>query len=89
MWQGLDRLLHTKKPAGPWNEADVRHWVNQYLMQETKSNDLYCESASGGQLIVRVASALLKQEVLLLEYDLKRLLKDQGQWLLTELIVRY
>lgn len=89
MWQGLDRLLHTKKSGGPWSEADVRHWVNQFLTREVKSSDLYCESAGGGQVVVRVASALLKQEVLLLEYDLRRSLKEQGQRQLTELIVRY
>ncbi len=89
MWQGLGRLLQTKKPPGRWSEADVRHWVNQFLAREVKSSDLYCESASGGQVVVRVASALLKQEVLLLEYDLRRLLKEQGQWQLTELVVRY
>lgn len=89
MWQELGGLLQTKKSAGPWSEGDVRHWVNQFLTHEVKSSDLYCESASGGQLVVRVSSALLKQEVLLLEYDLKRSLKEQGQWMLTELVVRY
>lgn len=89
MWQGLDRLFRARKSAGPWSEADVRYWVNQFLAQEVKSNDVYCESASAGQLVVRVTSALLKQEVLLLEYDLRRALKEQGQWHLTELVVRY
>lgn len=89
MWQGLGGLLQTKKSAGPWSEGDVRHWVNQFLAQEVKSSQIYCESARGGQLVVRVTSALLKQEVLLLEYDLRRALKEQGQWVLTELRVRY
>lgn len=89
MWHELDHLFRARTSAGPWSEADVRHWVNQFLAREVKSNEVYCESASAGQLVVRVGTALFKQEVLLLEYDLKRALKEQGQWHLTELLVRY
>lgn len=89
MWEGLDGLLHARKAGSPWSEVDVRHWVTRYLAAELKSDEVYCESAHAGQLVVRVGTALFKQEVLLLEYDLKRLLSEQGQWRLTELVVRY
>lgn len=89
MWQGLNHLLRQKKTERQWQEVDVRHWVTQYLAAELKSPEVYCESATAGQVIVRVGSALLKQEVLLLEYDLQQQLKRRGRWQLKNLTVRY
>ena len=87
MFEPLSGLFEKRQENTVWHEEDVRHMVTRYLQERLKSSALHCQSASGGNVVVRVQGAALKQEVLLLRYDLGRLLENDAQFKLQDLRV--
>lgn len=69
------------------DEVDIRQLAERYLRRQVASEAVYCAQARHGRVVIRVASALLHHEVLLLEYDLATLLKEEAAFSLTELLV--
>jgi len=70
------------------DEVDVKHFVTRYLQAELGSTQVVCEEINNHKAVVRVPSAILAQEVYLLEYDLAQLLKEQANFKLKKLKVK-
>ena len=63
--------IHTIFSETPqqWDAADVRDFVQEFLRRELKTEALYCDAVRSKTAYVRAGSAALRQEVLLLEFD--------------------
>jgi len=70
------------------SEAETRHFVEQWWHKELKDEAVFCESVSGGEVVARVTSALLAQEVYVREYDLGQALQESCGFELKGLRVR-
>lgn len=69
------------------DEIDIRQLIERYVRAQVASVAVYCAQARDGRVVVRVPSALLRHEVLLLEYDLGVLLQREADFALGELTV--
>lgn len=65
-----------------WEEADIRQYVQRYLQEHLRSEEVYCERARHGGVAVRVASAAMRQAALLLEFELARDLQRDTEFIL-------
>lgn len=77
--------LFTSKANATWHDADVKHFVQEYLRRATRSEQIYCQNTGIGRIVVRVGSPVLYQEVRLLEYDLQRALEREAHYSLKKL----
>ena len=71
-----------------WQAEDVRHYIQQYLRRELKTEQLYCDELTTGVARVRVATPATAHAAHLLEYDLARDLRDDTKQELKQLKVR-
>lgn len=85
MTESLGNLLRRKR-TWEWDEVDVRHFVQNWLRQETHTQELYCERVREGKVYVRAVSPAVRQAVRLLEYDLRLVLREQADFTLEELV---
>jgi hypothetical protein len=69
------------------DETDVRHFVERYLAQQVGSGTVVCEEARDGRIVVRAREALVRQEIGLLEWDLRQALEREADFTLRELTV--
>jgi len=69
------------------DETDIRHYIERHLRELLKTPNIYCEKLKGGRAVLKVPTALLRQEVYLLEYDLAQLLKKEAEYKLKGLKV--
>lgn len=59
-------------PAPKGSEIDVRHYIQNYLRAQIKSEAVYCESVSSGVVVVAVSSPTAQQEAYLLRAEVAR-----------------
>lgn len=85
MFEKINFLFKNEKPL--WDSVDVQHWVQRYLQEETKSDQILCENVVRDCISIRVGTSSLHQEVILLEYDLKKKLKTMTGFELKKLKV--
>lgn len=78
MFQSLSSLF--SQAPRELSEADIRHFIETWLQEQTGGEGIVCQRANGQVAEVRVSSPALQQEVLLLEYDLKRETKRETQF---------
>lgn len=69
------------------DETDRRHFIQSFLRGLLHTEALYCEHAHHGVVVVRVGSATLRQEVILLQHDVACMLEREFGFLLTTLRV--
>jgi hypothetical protein len=81
MLQPVSKLFQ-REGSAPLDEIDIRHFIERYLKKELATQEIVCERLKDGQAVVRVPSALLRQEVYLLEYDMALLLKKEANYTL-------
>jgi hypothetical protein len=86
VFQPLASLFRDKKRAS-WQEGDIKYFIQDYLRRTTRSDQLYCQAVNNGRATVQVSSPMLQQEVRLLEYDLRQVLKSEANYRLKELQV--
>ncbi|MBI4022445.1 MAG: hypothetical protein HY372_03735 [Candidatus Andersenbacteria bacterium] len=79
--------LFKRRGQGALDEIDIRQLAERFVRRQMDSSAVYCERARGGHVVMRVPSALLQHEVLLLEYDIATLLKQEADFTLRELSV--
>lgn len=85
MFHPLQSLFrHTK--IG-WEEVDIKYYMERYLHTKVKSDQLYCEKVHGGVAVVRVGSATLQQEIMLLEFDIRREVLAATNYRIRQLVV--
>ncbi len=85
MFQPLHNFFH--KELLPWDESDLKYAVQSWLREQTGSDQILCQSVQKGQIAIRVISPALRQEVGVLEYDLRKMLQDKYQYELTSVVV--
>ena len=61
-----------------WQPQDLKLLVQEWLRRELQTDALYCEEVMDGRAVIRAVSPLLRQEVLLREYELLVFVKEQG-----------
>lgn len=76
MLQPISHLFNEKKFV--WDKTDTRHFVQAWLRERLKTEELYCEQVAGGQATIRAESPADRMMVLVLEYDLNQALKEAG-----------
>lgn len=86
MWQSLSSLFSDKEKL-TWQEVDIKYFIQDYLRQMIKSDQVFCHSVQGGQAVVYSVSPVLQQEIRLLEYDLRRVVKTHTGYTLAKLRV--
>lgn len=87
-FSSLNKLLQPPLGGGRiWHESDCKHFIEQYLRHELKTEALYCESVRSGRATVSVGSPTLLQAVRLLEFDLTLRLQQEGNYALKSLTV--
>lgn len=79
--------LTRRRGAASLDEVDIRQLVERYVRRQVGSVAVYCTAARHGHVVVRVASAVLHHEVLLLEYDLAVMLREEAAWRIIRLTV--
>jgi hypothetical protein len=85
MFKPLQSLFSSTPPqAGP---ADAKYFIQEWLQGELKTDGVLIEGVQGGAVHVRVKTPTLKQEVLLLQYDLEQALKRDLKFTLKNLKV--
>lgn len=77
MLQSLSEFLR-KRTGAAWEEADARHFVQTWLREKTKTQQLYCERFQDGVALVRAISPAVRMVVKLAEYDLQQALTEAG-----------
>ena len=85
MFKPLGELF--EKEQVHWQESDIRYFVQEYVRRCLRSPGVYCQSARGGVVTLRVASPALHQAVELLGYDLRRELSQVAAFTMTGLRV--
>lgn len=86
MLQPVSALL-AQRGQGVLDEIDIRQLVERFVRRQVDSSAVYCERARSGHIVIRVPSALLQHEVLLLEYDIAKVLNQEADFTLGELTV--
>lgn len=86
MFHPLQSLF--KRRTFTWEESDVRHYVQRYLQERLHTEEVYCERAREGVVVVRVGSATARQAVVLLEFELGRDLTQHTAFMMERLLVR-
>lgn len=59
---------------------DVKYFIQNFYRTELKSDGVVCEDVKGDTASMRVATATLKQEVILLQRDAEEALEEQLQY---------
>lgn len=67
---------------------DVKYFIQNFFRQELKSDGVVCEMVEGDKAHVRVATATLKQEVILMQRDVEELLEEQLDYKIHTWLVR-
>jgi len=88
VFQPLSKSLNLKRKIA-WDEVDTRHFIQAWLRDKTKTNNLHCESLKRGIATVRAESPAVRMMVKLLEYDLQQELKEQDGPKLKDIRVRW
>lgn len=77
MLQPLSAIIDNKRAAA-WEESDARHFIQQWLREQTKTQQLYCENFRGSVAQIRAASPAVRMTAKILEYDLRQALASAG-----------
>lgn len=77
MLQSFSQVIQHKRPAA-WDESDARHFVQAWLREQTRTEEVYCVSFQGGVATIQAASPAVRQATQLLEYDLREVLGREG-----------
>lgn len=80
--------LFRAAPHKAGDEQDARYFIQQYLQQQFKTSEIYCEEFSAGCATIRVANPTLQEAVWLVEWELKERLKKEAQFELKKIVVR-
>jgi len=74
----LSRLssLFQKPPVAVFDEADLRHFVQQYLQAQVRSSEVFCEQVGSGAVMIRVTNPALQQDIQLREWEVRQKLAE-------------
>ena len=86
MWQSVNSLFNKKNIV--IDEIDIRGAVERFYREKVLVGEVRCEKARKGKVAVVSSDPLAMQESRMLEYDLKKYLKEQVDFELLELVVR-
>ncbi len=86
MFQPLSSLFSNREKL-TWQEVDVRYFIQDYLRRTIKSDQVLCQSVQAGRAVVWAASPVLQQEIRLLEYDVRRIVKAHTGYTLSTIKV--
>jgi hypothetical protein len=70
MFQPLHNLF--RKPSLPLDESDIKYGLQNWLREQMGSDQVVCQSVREGIVSVRVVAPALRQELALLDYDLRQ-----------------
>lgn len=79
--------LFAKETPPAWDEQDVRFFVQNFLRDRMRTEQLYCERVVDDTAFVRVASPAARQEVLLWQFDLVEALEKRAGIRLIKIVV--
>ena len=84
MFHPLANLFSKPSNIG-WGKNDIKYFIQNYLRERLKTDSLYCDEVGDEIAHIRVNTAALKQEIILLAYDLSQKLKQDTGFQLTNL----
>ncbi len=80
-------FLSSEKPK-IWEESDLRILVQDFLRERLLVQAVYCDEIKKGVARVRVGSSANRQEVYLLEFEIKSHLQKMAKYKLNKIVVK-
>ena len=86
MFNSISSLFESRKTEKS-SVSDVKFFIENYLREQIGSDGVYCQTVDGGRVTIRVINPAIQQEIVMLDYDVRRVVSKEMDYNISSIVV--